>query len=506
MRRLLDDLCAELEGPYRRETRAWRVPVSYFRHLGEHLALDAFGGWKVAGWLEDLNDLVYFVDLAKQLRRERDLTAFAEALWAECEEKFYEHGYGEDLFPRGRPQAAGLAGRIERLCAGLAGQVRQESLFLVPGLPCRWLAEQRSSRWEVQVDLDADVERAELAGHLSVGLDGAAMRLPRPLTRSRGWPVWAGRLVIQPGDIRLNMGRQVATLATLRDDQVHWHHPVIPPRVLTLPLETGSGTICLGPTLLYGKDRKPIGVVPTASGTARKVQEGLTGIAEAWPEGAGLLARLTTRVVPLRARGVVSFSYRHRPGLSFINLFDRDRLDLLDDLVHENSHHHLNLLLRKYVLYRGDRNQEIFYSPWRRRLRPLRGILHASFTFTMGAMLFERLSSFSARSPKRTAGRRAGLTKSDLLRSRFRCLEEIDSVRYSLLDLTYAKRELGWITNIGQGLLDSLWGEIKRIERRIAPFEKPVLRSRYGAELRQHRQELAAARGTYGPISRPRSP
>jgi len=33
----------------------------------------------------------------------------------------------------------------------------------------------------------------------------------------------------------------------------------------------------------------------------------------------------------------------------------------------------------------------------------------------------------------------------------------------------------------------------------IAPFEGAVLRSRYGKELKRHRQELAEARQTYGP-------
>ena len=55
----------------------------------------------------------------------------------------------------------------------------------------------------------------------------------------------------------------------------------------------------------------------------------------------------------------MSFSYRHRPGLSAINCFERDDLDLIDDLIRENSHHHLNLLLRKDVLYQHDHNQEV---------------------------------------------------------------------------------------------------------------------------------------------------
>ena len=215
-------------------------------------------------------------------------------------------------------------------------------------------------------------------------------------------------------------------------------------------------------------------------------------IEQAWPEGYRNLARLTNRIVPLKAKGVVSFSYRHRPGLSFINCFDRDDLDLVDDLIHENSHHHLNLVLRKAVLYHKDQNQEIFYSPWRRSLRPLRGILHATFTFTMGAILFERLSSW-AKSGKSI------LTPQQLLRARFRCLEEVDSVRYSLKDLAHA-RTLGWLTPAGWGLVSALKREIDKVGKRIAPFERAVLRSKHGAELKRHRKDLAAARETYGPV------
>jgi len=189
----------------------------------------------------------------------------------------------------------------------------------------------------------------------------------------------------------------------------------------------------------------------------------------------------------------VSFSYRHLPGLSFLNTFERDGLDLIDDLVHENSHHHLNLLLRKYVMHRHDRNQEIFYSPWRRSLRPLRGILHATFTFTMGAILFERLSSWAASG-------HAKLTPQQILRARFRCWEEVESVEYSLRDLDYAAKKLGWLTSEGRALVNSLQREIQGVEKRIAAFEAAVLRTHYGAELNRHRQELVMARKTYGPV------
>jgi HEXXH motif-containing protein len=210
------------------------------------------------------------------------------------------------------------------------------------------------------------------------------------------------------------------------------------------------------------------------------------------------LELLTSRVIPLDAPGVVSFSYRHRPGLSFINCFERDNLDLIDDVVHENSHHHLNLLLRKHVLYHRDRNQQIFYSPWRRRLRPLRGILHATFTFTMGALLFARLSAWAETRRGKAQWREAGLTARQLVRARFRCFEEIESVRYSLVDLEYARR-LKWITTAGQRLVKQLERAIVSTEIGMSQHRRAVLSSAFGPSLRRHVVALREARRTYGP-------
>jgi HEXXH motif-containing protein len=204
-------------------------------------------------------------------------------------------------------------------------------------------------------------------------------------------------------------------------------------------------------------------------------------------------------VVPLNAPGVVSFSYRHRPGLSFINCFERDNLDLVDDLIHENSHHHLNLLLRKHVLYHGDRNQQIFYSPWRRRLRPLRGILHAAFTFTTGALLFARLSAWAETRKGRAEWLEAGFTARQLVRARFRCFQEIESVRYSLLDLEYARR-LEWITTAGARLVKELQHAIVSTEGRMSHHRNAVLTSAFGPSLRRHVAVLARARAAYGPL------
>jgi HEXXH motif-containing protein len=256
------------------------------------------------------------------------------------------------------------------------------------------------------------------------------------------------------------------------------------------------GTLVLGPTLVYGKDQTPVGVRPTTAEAAMRMRQALSAIATAWPAGDRLLALLTSRIVPLKATGVVSFSYRHRPGLSAINCFDRDQLDLIDDLIHENSHHHLNLLLRKEVLYRHDHNQEIFYSPWRRTLRPLRGILHATFTFTMGAMLFERLVAWGSGKAGAISWKNAGLNRRDLTRARYRCLEEIESVRYSLIDLEYAGRHLKWLTSGGKELVTQLHAALARLERKTQGYEQEVSRSPFGPALLRHRAELSQARET----------
>jgi hypothetical protein len=453
MRRLLFDLCDELTGRYRDQARRFHLAPDYFRAVGQALGQEHFSHWKVVGWIEELNDLVYFLDVQRQLSRERSRSGFAESFLAACDEQFYEHTYLDELFPDRKPAPAKLPTRLAALCTRLAKSVTQESMFLVLGLPSSWFEHHAWRRKLTPFDLAPNFERAELAGWVAIGLEGAR--------------------------VELTQGR------------------VVPTQWLRHPGPRWPGGLALGPTIIYRKDKTPARIVPTTGNAGERIQRARMAIEQAWPEGYRLLARLTNRIVPLKARGVVSFSYRHRPGLSFINCFDRDDLDLIDDLIHENSHHHLNLLLRKAVLYHKDQNQEIFYSPWRRSLRPLRGILHATFTFTMGAILFERLSSFEARGKGREARGGGTLTEQQLLRARFRCLEEVDSVRYSLKDLAHAHK-LGWLTPAGWGLVSSLKREIEKVGKRIRPLERAVLRSKHGAELKRHRKELVSARETYG--------
>lgn len=497
MKRLLSDLCLDLENQYADVATSLAVPVAYFRYLGRALERDAYAHWKVVGWIEALNDLVYFIDLLQQIRAEQDAPEFAAQLFAECQEKFFENSYLDDLFPRGVAQASGLERRLNQLCKRLTQELTQESLCLVPGLPMLWCEAHKIPSWAVAVQLGGNVERAETLGTMAMGLGGDSYEAPSSVKRALKQSSGLATLFVRPHELSIKIGRAVTPLCTMRGHRLDWSWQHRPP---VLAIETEAGPVTVGPTLVYGKDRQPKTVAATSATQVTRINRAWTTIYEAWPEGQEVLALLTSRINPLKAKGVVSFSYRHRPGLSFINCFDRDNLDLIDDLIHENSHHHLNLLLRKYVMYQGDRNQQVFYSPWRRSLRPFRGILHAAFTFTMGAMLFERLSTWASGVGGSTRWKRAGLTEKDLQRARFRCLEEVESVRYSIHDLEYASWHLKWLTGSGKQLVKQLADTIEQVEQSIEPHRKAVLASKFGPALRKHVKELQQAREIYGPV------
>ncbi len=497
MKRLLSDLCLDLESQYADVAKSLALPVAYFRFLGQALERDAYAHWKVVGWIEALNDLVYFIDLLQQIREEQHPHDFAAQLFAECEEKFFENSYLDDLFPRGVSQASGLERRLNELCARLTQELTQESLCLVPGLPMLWCVSHKIPSWTLEIHLGHNVEWAEMFGTMAVGMEGDSYEAPPSVRRALKQASGQATILVEPQELSLKIGQTVTPLCMRRGNRLEWSWARRPPVVAT---ETRSRAITVGPTLVYGRDRQPRTVVSTSADQVKRITQAWTVVQEAWLEGHEVLALLTTRIVPLKAKGVVSFSYRHRPGLSFINCFDRDNLDLIDDVIHENSHHHLNLLLRKQILYHGDRNQQIFYSPWRRSLRPLRGILHAAFTFTMGAMLFERLSTWASGPGGLARWKRAGLTQRDLQRARFRCLEEVESVRYSIQDLEYASWHLKWLTGSGQRLVKQLEESIEQVEQSIAPHRKAVLASTFGPSLRRHVKELQQARQTYGPV------
>jgi hypothetical protein len=122
-----------------------------------------------------------------------------------------------------------------------------------------------------------------------------------------------------------------------------------------------------------------------------RINQALNLIKTYSPESYELFAIFTKRIVPIKQKEFVSYSLQALPGHSFINLYNRDDLDLMDDLLHENGHHHLNQYLILEEPLREDPDQ-IYYSPWRRSLRPIRGIYHAHLTFFFALKLYHDLS------------------------------------------------------------------------------------------------------------------
>ncbi len=494
MKGLLSDLCDDLEQQYPEAAARLRLPVQLIRLAGDAISHDRYSHWRIVGWIETLNDLVYVIDLHEQAKRHRQDIDFLEQLYAECRQSWYEHGYAEELFPGGAVDDGRLAQRIGRLCRRLADEVTKQALLWDPALTCEWVRTTKRRSWGAGCDLAADFDRADLPYTLTIGADGPVYHAPRSLHEALRGTAPRCRLIVTGREMEVIDGDRRFPFYTAGAD-ARWHWRRQDPLVLR---RSGHGTLTLGPTLVYGRTRVPARVCNTPPQVAARMRRALSVLEQAWPAGNECLSILTSRIIPLKAKGVVSFSYRHQPGLSFLNCVDRGRLDLIDDLIHENSHHHLNLLLRKHVLYRNDRNREMFYSPWRRTLRPIRGILHATFTFTMGALLFERLSTWGGGAAGSRRWRRSGLSMDDLKRARFRCAEEMESVRYSLRDLRQAERRFGWITKTGAALTRLLAGALTGVKRRIEPNMAAVLRSPYGAELMDHRRELQVARKRFG--------
>ena len=112
-----------------------------------------------------------------------------------------------------------------------------------------------------------------------------------------------------------------------------------------------------------------------------QIQEAQEFLETFWPDGFALYKLLTDKLHIVQSNGLVSYSHFHEQGISYINFIDRDILESIDDLIHENAHHHLNLILKKYNLIKKEFKDDIFYSPWRKTLSCNIYIFLCCFTF-----------------------------------------------------------------------------------------------------------------------------
>ncbi len=150
------------------------------------------------------------------------------------------------------------------------------------------------------------------------------------------------------------------------------------------------------------------------------------------PDSYDFFKTFTKKIVPIKQKELVSYSLQSLPGHSFINLYNRDRLDLLDDLLHENGHHHLNhfLILEEPLL---ESPELTFYSPWRESRRPLRGIYHAYMTFYFAQKLYFDLI-------KESKNKKFICSKPEFQKILYRFCEETLSLEYTAKDIERAYR------------------------------------------------------------------
>lgn len=157
------------------------------------------------------------------------------------------------------------------------------------------------------------------------------------------------------------------------------------------------------------------------------------------------LSTFTKVIVPINESGVVSYSMQSLPDYSCINMYDRDFVDLIDDLLHENGHHYLNTILNVEELIIED-DEKIYYSPWRRSLRAVRGIYHAYLTFFWAFELFTSLASHILEKDD------LDFTQEQQDKIFSRAIEESLMLNFCTRDLESAYAE-GKITGIGYSLI-----------------------------------------------------
>lgn len=169
----------------------------------------------------------------------------------------------------------------------------------------------------------------------------------------------------------------------------------------------------------------------------KSIETSLSVIKSVSPESYELFARFTRSITPIKQKEFVSYSLQSLPGHSFINLYHRDSLDLLDDLLHENGHHLLNLFLIQHSPLKED-SPELFYSPWRKTLRPIRGIYHAHCTFYFALKLYHDLLNSVLRGELDELWKINQKQKQKIVR---RYLEEWHMLEHSSKTLKVAKRK-----------------------------------------------------------------
>jgi hypothetical protein len=200
---------------------------------------------------------------------------------------------------------------------------------------------------------------------------------------------------------------------------------------------------------------------------SHKIEIALKLIRKFSPTSWDRFSAFTDVIIPIKEAQLVSYSHQDLPGYSMINLYHRDFVDLMDDLLHENGHHHLNYYLNLSTLIE-EPIDNIYYSPWRHTLRPLRGIYHAYFTFFWAFKLFSDLTK-----SKEMDSIYYLFSKTEKEKIIWRAIEEYYMLLFSFEDLKWAKKQ-GLIHAAGWGLIMEQQAELKKFRRYIPALEKKL--------------------------------
>ncbi len=238
-------------------------------------------------------------------------------------------------------------------------------------------------------------------------------------------------------------------------------------------------------------------VLPNCESGEKKIEEfkrdiakALANIKKSAPHLFETFKSFTHTVVPVNEKGIVSYSMQSLPGYSSINMFDRDQLDLMDDLLHENGHHFLNTFLNHQDLINED-DDKIYFSPWRKALRAIRGIYHATFTFYWALELFHNLDLAAE---KKTIV----FSKDEKIKIKQRFLEEFFMLEYCRPDLQHAYKNKR-ITKDGNQLINMIYDRINAYRKDVdgVMIKLKELDSKKYQEVLELKNELAKTRSHY---------
>lgn len=203
----------------------------------------------------------------------------------------------------------------------------------------------------------------------------------------------------------------------------------------------------------------------------QRIQQAYIKIQKYSPASFLRLQSFTSFIIPIDQEEIVSYSSQNLPGYSTINLTHRDDIDLLDDLIHENGHHHLNYYLNTQELIEESEDLD-YYSPWREKPRPVRGIYHAYMTFYWAYELFYDLYLY-----------RESFSLEEQNKIQARLVEEA-----SMLDLCYEEALLclkdQLITDEGWSLLLELHQNLENKNKKL--FQDDSLKSQYHKIYKTH--------------------